>query len=273
MRFFCKNLFVCTVWQKTKKCYKRVQYECKFQKLFTFDFTCGIIKKACMTLSTRLYARTTPFWVVLEKIMKQISARKIAITAMFIALLAVFAFTPIGLMPIIPGVIDTAFVLILLVTVAIQVEGLWVGLICSTAFGIFSFINSFIRPSLMAFAFQNPLISILPRVVIAFTTYFAMVGIKKLTKNNKSKYMRKHLPSLNRCRCHKHGSGAWLYHFGLWQHTCGRRFTNNHATHHGYNFGHQLSGRNRCKRYFCTNVVQRAYQICKKGITNYGSGF
>ena len=128
--------------------------------------------------------------------MKQISARKIAITAMFVALLAVFAFTPIGLMPIIPGVIDTAFVLILLVTVAIQVEGLWVGLVCSTAFGVFSFINSFIRPSLMAFAFQNPLISILPRIVIAFTTYYSMVGIKKLTKNSKTKYMRKHLPSL-----------------------------------------------------------------------------
>ena len=128
--------------------------------------------------------------------MKPISARKIAITAMFVALLAVFAFTPIGLMPIIPGVIDTAFVLILLVTVAIQVEGLWVGLVCSTAFGVFSFINSFIRPSLMAFAFQNPLISILPRIVIAFTTYFSMVGIKKLTKNSKTKYMRKHFPSL-----------------------------------------------------------------------------
>ena len=119
--------------------------------------------------------------------MKPISACKIAITSMFIALLAVFAFTPIGLMPIIPGVIDTAFVLILLVTVAIQVEGLWVGLVCSTAFGVFSFINSFVRPSLMAFAFQNPLISIVPRIFIAFTTYFAMVGMKKLTKKSKKR--------------------------------------------------------------------------------------
>lgn len=149
-----------------------------------------------MTLSTRLFDERHLLWVVLEKIMKPISARKIAITAMFLALLAVFAFTPIGLMPIIPGVIDTAFVLILLVTVAIQVEGLWVGLVCSTAFGVFSFINSFIRPSLMAFAFQNPLISILPRIAIAFTTYFAMVGMKKLTKKSKAKYVRKHLPSL-----------------------------------------------------------------------------
>lgn len=128
--------------------------------------------------------------------MQKISSRKIAVTAMFLALLAVFSFTPLGLLPIIPGVIDTAFLLILIVTLAVQLEGLWVGVICSTGFGIFSFINSFMRPSLMAFCFQNPLISILPRFVMGFTTYFAFIGVKKLTANSNKGFVKNQLPSI-----------------------------------------------------------------------------
>lgn len=128
--------------------------------------------------------------------MEKFSSRKIAITSVFLALLAVFSFTPLGLMPIIPGVIDTAFLLIVLATLAVQLEGLWVGVICTTAFGIFSFINSFIRPSLMAFCFQNPLISIVPRIIMGFTTYFSMRLTQKLTANSGKTFVKKQLPSI-----------------------------------------------------------------------------
>ena len=58
-----------------------------------------------------------------EIVMKTLTTRRIAITAVFIALLAVFSFTPLGMLPIIPGVIDTAFLLIMIVTLAAQLEG------------------------------------------------------------------------------------------------------------------------------------------------------
>jgi len=129
--------------------------------------------------------------------MKQVSARKIAIIAMFIALLGVCALTPLGFFPIIPGVIDAAFVFLVIITVAIQVEGFWVGFICATSFGIFSCLRAWLYPvNVTAFMIQNPIVSVLPRIAIAFTAYFSFVFMKKATKQSKSKFVRKQLPSI-----------------------------------------------------------------------------
>ena len=129
--------------------------------------------------------------------MKPISARKIAITAMFIALLLVCALTPIGFFPIIPGVIDAAFVFLVVITVALQVEGFWTGFICATAFGVFSCVKAWLYPvNVTAFMFQNPIVSVLPRIALALTGYFSFVLIKKMTKQSKSKFMRMRLPSI-----------------------------------------------------------------------------
>ena len=124
----------------------------------------------------------------------KISSRKIAVTATFLALLAIFSFTPLGFLQI--GPISTAFVLILLVTLAAQLEGLWVGVVCSTAFGIFSLINAFTRPTPFSICFQNPLISVLPRIIMGFTTYFVFVGIKKLAQKSQKGFVKNQLPSI-----------------------------------------------------------------------------
>lgn len=129
--------------------------------------------------------------------MNKISSRKIAVTAMFLALIAIFTFTPLGFLEIIPGQVSTAFIIIVLVTLACQLEGLWVGVTCSTAFGLFSFINSFIRAaSPTAFIFHNPLISILPRIIMGFTTCLTMAGMKKATKNDEHAFVRDKLPCI-----------------------------------------------------------------------------
>lgn len=128
--------------------------------------------------------------------MKKLTTRKIAVTAVFIALLAVFSFTPLGLMPIIPGVIDTAFLLIMIVTLAAQLEGLFVGVVSSTTFGIFSLIRSFMSATVTAPYFQNPLISVLPRIIMGITAYYSFAGMKRLTAGSGKKFVREQLPSV-----------------------------------------------------------------------------
>ena len=129
--------------------------------------------------------------------MQKFSSRRIAVTAMFLALLAVFSFTPLGFFPIIPGLVSTAFIIIVIVTLSAQLEGLLVGVICTTAFGLFSFIRAWVTPdTLTAFIFQNPLISVLPRIVMGFATYYSMLGMKKLTANSQKAFVKNQLPSL-----------------------------------------------------------------------------
>lgn len=128
--------------------------------------------------------------------MKTLTTRRIAITAVFIALLAVFSFTPLGMLPIIPGVIDTAFLLIMIVTLAAQLEGLFVGVVCSTTFGIFSLIRSFMSATVTAPFFQNPLISVVPRIIMGITAYYSFALMKKATANSGKNFVKNQLPSL-----------------------------------------------------------------------------
>ena len=121
--------------------------------------------------------------------MKKISARKIAVTAIFLALIAIFMFTPLGFLG------GFAFFFIMTVCLAAQLEGLWTGVICSTFFGLASFLGAIVAPGPLSFIFSNPVASILPRIPLGFVAYYVFKLFKKLFANAKSDFVKEILPS------------------------------------------------------------------------------
>lgn len=57
-------------------------------------------------------------------------------------------------------------------------EGPKVGMLIGLMFGCFSIIQNIMSPSLLSFAFFNPLVSVLPRVLIGVTSYYSYKLIK-----------------------------------------------------------------------------------------------
>lgn len=63
------------------------------------------------------------------------------------------------------------------------IEGPMVGMCIGLIFGISSIIQNIMTPSLLSFALINPLVSVLPRILIALTSYYVyrfMIGNKTL---------------------------------------------------------------------------------------------
>lgn len=108
----------------------------------------------------------------------KIKTRDIAIAAIFLSLILIFVLVP---MPTPVGV-SMAFVPLIAVILAADVQGLGMGLFAGTAFGIASLCNAFLHPSLLAPIFYNPMVSIVPRMVIPVTAYFSFKLMKKLLK-------------------------------------------------------------------------------------------
>ena len=111
----------------------------------------------------------------MAKTMK-IKTRDIAIAAIFLSLILIFVLVP---MPNPLGV-SMAFIPLIAVILAADVQGFGMGLFAGTAFGIASLINAFLHPTLMAPMFYNPLVSIVPRMISPITTYFTFKFVKKL---------------------------------------------------------------------------------------------
>jgi len=108
----------------------------------------------------------------------KIKTRDIAIAAIFLSLILIFVLVPIQT----PIGVSMAFIPLIAVILAADVQGLGMGLFAGTAFGVASLINAFLHPSLMSPMFYNPLVSIVPRVLIPVTTYFVFKLFKKLLR-------------------------------------------------------------------------------------------
>ena len=82
--------------------------------------------------------------------------------------------------------VNIAAVTLTVVLVVCQINDLKTALFVSTLFGLSSFIGSYIIASPTAWYFQNPLISVFPRIVIGLTTYYSLKLFKKLFKKYKN---------------------------------------------------------------------------------------
>ena len=106
----------------------------------------------------------------------KIKTSDIAIAAIFLSLILIFVLVP---MPN-PIGLSMAFIPLIAVILAADVKGLGMGIFAGTAFGFASFTNAFLHPTLLAPMFYNPLVSIVPRIIIPITTYFTFKLFKKL---------------------------------------------------------------------------------------------
>ena len=118
--------------------------------------------------------------------MKQTAAtsfttRKLVVTAVLGALTIVLSVTPIGgYIPVGPTM---ATILHVPVIIAAILEGPLVGGLVGLIFGGVSFGRAWLAPMVPTdYFFRNPLISIVPRVLIGVVAYFVYAGLKKLPK-------------------------------------------------------------------------------------------
>lgn len=106
---------------------------------------------------------------------EKLTSKKLVTAAILGAITVVLSITPLGLIPL--GLINATTMHIPVIIAAI-VEGPLVGGLVGLIFGISSLANAIIRPNPVSFVFYNPLISIVPRVLIGITSYYAYNALK-----------------------------------------------------------------------------------------------
>jgi uncharacterized membrane protein len=110
--------------------------------------------------------------------------------AMFSAIIAIMSFVPWL------GYITIGGVAVTLIHIPVLIGGIIggrrVAITLATVFGVLSMIRSFITPDALNIFFQNPLVSVLPRILFGIALWYVYVGIKWLitkilNKLNKNK--------------------------------------------------------------------------------------
>ncbi|MBP3645059.1 MAG: ECF transporter S component [Clostridia bacterium] len=110
--------------------------------------------------------------------------RRMVISAMLSAITAVLTFTPIGMIPL-PPPLPSATMVHIPVLVAALVEGPSVGLIVGLVFGLCSCIRAWETGMVgLTLFFRNPLISVLPRLIVPLAAIAVWMLWKKIVKDN-----------------------------------------------------------------------------------------
>ena len=111
---------------------------------------------------------------------KSFTVRRMTVTGMLGAISVVLGMTPLGFIPVGP---TNATIMHIPVIIGAIVEGPIVGMLVGLIFGIFSLIRSITAPTPISFVFWNPLVSILPRILIGLASYYIYKFFSKTTKN------------------------------------------------------------------------------------------
>ena len=112
------------------------------------------------------------------------SVRKMVIAAMLSAITAVFTFTPIGMIPL-PPPLPSATMVHIPVILAALVEGPAVGMTVGLVFGLCSLIRAWqVGMVGLTLFFRNPLVSVLPRLLVPLIAFGAWMVWKKLVHQN-----------------------------------------------------------------------------------------
>lgn len=97
--------------------------------------------------------------------------RRMVITAMLGAITALLAFTPVGMITL-PPPLPAVTLVHIPVILAVLIEGPWVGVPVGLIFGLCSFIRAWETGMVgLTLFFRNPLVSILPRVIIPLVAW------------------------------------------------------------------------------------------------------
>ena len=112
---------------------------------------------------------------------KNINVRKMSIISVLSAISIMLSMTPLGFIPIGP---TNATIMHIPVIIGAIVEGPAVGMTVGLIFGFTSLIRNLTMPTITSFAFINPLVSVLPRVLIGVVAYYVYQITIKITKNS-----------------------------------------------------------------------------------------
>lgn len=111
---------------------------------------------------------------------KGFSVRKMAIIGVLGAISAVLGMTPLGFIPVGP---TRATIMHIPVIIGAIMEGPVVGGFVGLIFGLFSIFQAITNPTPVSFVFLNPLVSLLPRVLIGIVSYYIYNALRNLGKN------------------------------------------------------------------------------------------
>ncbi|MGL6106372.1 ECF transporter S component [Romboutsia sp.] len=111
---------------------------------------------------------------------KSVNVRRMAIIGVLSAISIMLSITPLGFIPIGPV---NATIMHIPVIIGAIIEGPVVGMSIGLIFGATSLIRALTMPTITSFAFINPMVSILPRVVIGLVAYYVYKISVKTTKN------------------------------------------------------------------------------------------
>jgi uncharacterized membrane protein len=98
-----------------------------------------------------------------------LNTRQIAVIGMLSSISIVLGITGYGFIPL---PIAKATIMHIPVIIGAILEGPVVGGMVGLIFGLFSIFQNMSNPNLLSFAFMNPLVSVLPRILIAITAYY-----------------------------------------------------------------------------------------------------
>lgn len=109
-----------------------------------------------------------------------LTLRQLTIAGMLIGITIFMGVTRLGFIPLPTGVNLT--IMHLPVIIGAILEGPLVGAIIGLAFGLFSMYQAFTAPGIFSFWFWNPIIAILPRILIGIAAYYTYKIMKERYK-------------------------------------------------------------------------------------------
>lgn len=116
---------------------------------------------------------------------KRFNVKKMAIIGVLGAISVVLGMTPLGFIPVGP---TRATIMHIPVIIGALMEGPVVGALVGLIFGLSSIFQAMTNPTPVSFVFLNPLVSIMPRMLIGITSYYVYNGLKSLG-NKKTMYL------------------------------------------------------------------------------------
>ncbi len=107
---------------------------------------------------------------------KKLDVKTMTVVALLSAISIVLGMTPVGMIPI--GPINATTMHIPVIVGAI-LFGPFVGGLVGFAFGVYSMIRAYITPTLTSFLFMNPIIALVPRILIGVFAGYVYAALKK----------------------------------------------------------------------------------------------
>lgn len=104
--------------------------------------------------------------------------KKLVVSAILLAWILVLGMTQLGLIPVGPVRATTLHIPALIAAILFDK---YMGMFLGLSFGLYSWYQNFRAPTVLSFVFQNPVVSVLPRVIFPIIAYYLYQYLKDKT--------------------------------------------------------------------------------------------